>query len=77
MFQDSGGDVLYSIHDRHFGIVDEYFMAWWTGIQAEMLLAVDTIHAIALMPMPRYLSSPWNVNVKWSEISSMFPEKES
>ena len=25
--QDSGGAVLYSIHDRHFGITDEYFMA--------------------------------------------------
>lgn len=64
VFQDSGGDVLYSIHDRHFGITDEYFMSWRTGIQPEMLLAVDTIHDIALTPMPRYVSSPWNVNVK-------------
>lgn len=42
------GAVLYSIHDRHFGIMDEYFMACWTWIHPGMLLAVDTIHAITL-----------------------------
>lgn len=65
LFRDSGRAVLYSIHDRHFGIMDEYFMAWWIGIQPEMLLAVDTVHTIT---PPWYTSSPWNVNVKWSEM---------
>lgn len=48
-------------------------MAWWTGIEPEMLLAVDTIHTITLMPWST--SSSWNINAKWSEILSMFPEK--
>lgn len=77
VFQDSGGAVLHGIHDRYFGIMDEYFMARWTGIQLEMLLAVDTIHTITQIPMPWYFSSPWNVSVKWSEDPSMFPEKEN
>lgn len=27
VFRDSRGAMLYSIQDRHFGIMDEYFMA--------------------------------------------------
>lgn len=37
----SRGSLLYSIRDRHVGIVDEYFMPWWTGIRPEKQLAVD------------------------------------
>lgn len=78
LFQDSSGAVLYGIHDRNFGITDEYFMARWTGIESEMLLAVDTIHTITLVPNAslRLLLPLKNVNAKWSEIWSMFPEKE-
>lgn len=35
------------------------------------------IHTITLIPMPGYVSCPWNVNAKWSENLSMFPEKEN
>lgn len=66
LFQDSSGAELYSIHDRNFGITDEYFMARWTGIEPEMLLAVDTIHTITLIPnaLIRLLLPLKNVNAK-------------
>lgn len=40
-----------------------------------MLLAVDSIHAIPRILLPWYVSSAWNVNVKWSERLSVFPAK--
>lgn len=50
-------------------------MTRWTWINYKMTLAVDTVHAIILMPW--CTSSSGNVNVKWSEMLSIFPDKEN
>lgn len=50
-------------------------MTRWTWINYEVTLEVDNVHAIILMPW--CTSSSGNVNVKWSEMLSIFPEKEN